>query len=107
MTLCTEGRQSLFGDIIKGVVHLNDMGRAVKTCWRDIPRHFPHAELDEFVIMPKHVHGIIRIVDVKQDELPTVRAVGIPIVPGLMVPDDDYPNGHMRPYMWDVGACGR
>jgi putative transposase len=86
VTLCTEERKSLFGDIIEGVMHLNDMGRAVETCWRDIPRHFPHAELDEFVIMPNHVHGIIRIVTREWVHVDSpLRAIGIPIMPALVV----------------------
>jgi REP element-mobilizing transposase RayT len=34
-----------------------------ETMWQRIPRHFPHVELDEWVVMPNHVHGIIVIVD--------------------------------------------
>ena len=33
----------------------------VADCWRAIPDHFPHASLDEWIIMPDHVHGIITI----------------------------------------------
>jgi len=34
----------------------------VKNCWLDIPEHYPHGKLYEFVIMPNHVHGIIEII---------------------------------------------
>ena len=40
---------------------LNDVGQVAEKCWLDIPVHFPHAELDEFVVMPNHVHGIMII----------------------------------------------
>jgi REP element-mobilizing transposase RayT len=40
---------------------LNDAGQIVNTCWLEIQNHFPHALLDEFVIMPNHIHGIIII----------------------------------------------
>jgi putative transposase len=33
----------------------------VEQCWKDIPKHFPYADLDEFVIMPNHMHGIVVI----------------------------------------------
>jgi REP element-mobilizing transposase RayT len=86
VTLCTDERRPLFGDVVDGVMHLNDLGRAVELSWNEIPRHFPHAELDEHIVMPNHVHGIIRIVgDAWRSMLPTVRAVGTPIVPGLWV----------------------
>jgi putative transposase len=42
---------------------LNDAGRVADKCWYDIPVHFPHVELDEWVIMANHVHGILFIVD--------------------------------------------
>ncbi len=61
VTICTDNHQCLFGDIINDVMILNDAGMMVENCWNDIPTHFPHAELDEYVIMPNHVHGIISI----------------------------------------------
>ena len=44
-------------------MRLNDAGRVAEECWKAIPDHFPHVELDAFVIMPNHVHGINWIVD--------------------------------------------
>lgn len=41
---------------------LNDAGRAVVDCWLQIPDHFPDIELDEWVVMPNHIHGIVIIV---------------------------------------------
>jgi REP element-mobilizing transposase RayT len=42
---------------------LNKAGEHAINCWLSIPDHFPNSELDEFIIMPNHVHGIIHIVD--------------------------------------------
>ena len=64
VTICTHNRECLFGEIMDGKMVLNDAGRMVEQCWRDIPSHFPHTELDEFVIMPNHVHGIVFITDI-------------------------------------------
>ena len=44
-------------------MYCNELGRAVEKCWNDIPEHYPHIELDEYVIMPNHVHGILNIID--------------------------------------------
>jgi len=63
VTICTHQRQCLFGDIVDGDMRLNALGEIARQCWLAIPDHFPHARLDEFVIMPNHVHGIIWIVD--------------------------------------------
>jgi len=59
ITICTQNRQRLFGEIIAGQMLMNDTGKVAQQCWLDIPLHFPHAELNEFVIMPNHIHGII------------------------------------------------
>ena len=61
VTLCTHNRQCLFGEMVDGKMQLNEAGRVVENCWNDIPLHFPHVELDEWVIMPNHVHGILSI----------------------------------------------
>jgi REP element-mobilizing transposase RayT len=63
ITLCTKARQCLFGDVVKGEMRLNSLGYIAFTCWQEIPNHFPHVELDVFVIMPNHLHGILVITD--------------------------------------------
>ena len=62
ITTVTQGRTCLFGDVVDGEMVLNDVGRLVQAAWDELPHHYPHVELDAFVIMPNHVHGIIRIV---------------------------------------------
>lgn len=42
---------------------LNTAGKIAEECWKNIPNHFPHTKLHEFVIMPNHVHGIIEITE--------------------------------------------
>ncbi len=64
VTICTHDRAPLFGRVVDGDMVLNAFGEIVWACWREIPEHFPHVELDAFVVMPNHVHGIIFIVDV-------------------------------------------
>ncbi len=63
VTLCTKDRACLFGDIVDGLMVLNEAGRVVEECWNDIPAHFHQIILDAFVVMPNHIHGILRIVD--------------------------------------------
>jgi putative transposase len=63
VTMCTQDRACLFGEVVNGHMQLNDAGRVVEQCWVEIPHHFPHGELDAFVVMPNHVHGIIVITD--------------------------------------------
>ena len=61
VTLCVADRRPLFGTVVNGRMALNDAGRTATACWRAIPDHFPQVALDEWVIMPNHVHGILRI----------------------------------------------
>ena len=63
LTLCTHERACFFGKFLDGKMALNDAGRMVESCWQNIPDHFPHANLDEFIIMPNHIHGIIALTD--------------------------------------------
>ena len=59
VTICTFQREYLFGEVVEGEMRLNDAGVAAVECWQGIPDHFPHVELDEFVVMPNHIHAII------------------------------------------------
>ena len=61
ITVCTHERACLFGHVVNGEMHLNDAGEIARRCWEDIPHHFPLVELDAFVVMPNHVHGMIVI----------------------------------------------
>jgi len=59
ITICTKEKRHYFGKIEDKKMTLTDIGLAAITCWNAIPGHFPFVKLDEFVIMPNHVHGII------------------------------------------------
>lgn len=61
ITICTQNRESLFGDVVDGAMVLNEFATIAQRCWLEIPCHFLNVSLDEYVIMPNHVHGIIII----------------------------------------------
>jgi len=61
ITIVTKDRQSLFGNIVDGEMVLNEYGRIVESTWKDLINHNPNIGLDEFVVMPNHVHGIVII----------------------------------------------
>lgn len=63
VTICTKNKKSWFGTVRDSFMVLNDVGKIVNKCWQEIPLHFPNVELDDYVIMPNHIHGIISIVD--------------------------------------------
>jgi len=63
VTMVTHQREDLFGEIVEGEMRLNWTGKLVKREWERLPNRFPNIELDEFIVMPNHVHGIILIND--------------------------------------------
>lgn len=63
VTVVTRQRECLFGNVVDGVMVLNDLGKIADECWRAIPEHFPFVELGAHIIMPNHAHGIITIID--------------------------------------------
>lgn len=61
LTLCSHEKQPLFGRIEAGLILVSPMGEIVASCWRALPERFPEIELDSFIVMPNHIHGIIMI----------------------------------------------
>ncbi len=61
VTICSWNRQCIFGDVVDGNVKLNEYGEIVDEYWYHLPQHHSHVALDEFVIMPNHIHGILII----------------------------------------------
>ena len=61
VTICTWNQRSLLGKVLNNEMHLNDAGQIVAAEWLRNPRLRPQIELDEFVIMPNHLHGILVI----------------------------------------------
>jgi putative transposase len=55
----------VLGEMVEGKegpkMQLSEVGRIVEECWLAIPEHFPNVILDEYVIMPNHVHGLFEI----------------------------------------------
>jgi REP element-mobilizing transposase RayT len=60
ITICTDGRTCLFGGVVAGKMRLNDFGKIVQATWNHLPDHY-QVELDAFVVMPNHVHGVVVI----------------------------------------------
>ncbi|MEI7425968.1 MAG: transposase, partial [Candidatus Moraniibacteriota bacterium] len=61
VTICTQDKEYFFGEIKNGEMNLNDIGKIAHQFWQEIPQHFPFVNLDQFVVMPDHVHGILEI----------------------------------------------
>jgi len=63
VTIVTAGRDLLFAQMAGRVVALSPFGRMATAGWQRLAHHFSQVRLDEYVIMPNHVHGIIWITE--------------------------------------------
>lgn len=80
VTICTQNRECYFGEIAEThncasdnetgttnpaetgncpSLHPTVIGQTANEYWNEIPKHYPFVELDEFVVMPNHIHGIL------------------------------------------------
>lgn len=82
ITICTQNRECMFGEIADGKMVMNLAGNMIQTVWDEIPFHYAGIEIDEFVVMPNHVHGIIVIVGATPCGCPVLTPRGCPVVPG-------------------------
>ncbi len=62
VTVCTQNRQCLFGEIADGEMRLNDAGQMIERWWYELMNKFPESDTDEHIVMPNHFHGIVIIV---------------------------------------------
>jgi len=76
ITICTQNRLHLFGRVVNGEMILNDAGKMIFDQWMGLSQRFHAIELHECVVMPNHIHGIIKITH-------TTTAVGVGLVPTL------------------------
>ena len=63
ITICTQNKECLLGEITNGKMELNIAGQIIKKWWLELPHKFPNIKNDEHIIMPNHFHGIITIVE--------------------------------------------
>ena len=61
VTICSNGKSCLFGEVDNDKMHLNDSGHILELCWRDLTIRYDTICLHEFIVMPNHVHGIIEL----------------------------------------------
>ncbi len=75
VTICVKHREHYFGEIFDGAVRYTHLGHVAEKLWQQIPRHFPFVMLDECIVMPDHVHGVI-VIDKTDGEIRDERCVG-------------------------------
>lgn len=61
VTICTKDRGEWFGSIEQEGMNLSRYGKIARDFWAGIPAHFENVGIDEFSVMPNHIHGILII----------------------------------------------
>ena len=82
VTVTTRDKQCLFGDVVEEEIRLSEFGKVVWKSWHEIPEHLSGVRMDEFVVMPNHVHGILLIPDNRRGtacRAPTPERFGRPV----------------------------
>ena len=79
ITICTEAKKCLFGEIIGGEMFLNEAGRLVQKTWDSLPGRFRALVLDAFQIMPNHLHGVF-VLPGPGLEPALAKATGAPVI---------------------------
>mgnify|MGYP001201188498 FL=1 len=74
LTICTWQRECLLGEVRDGKTLLTEAGEIAVSHWREIPVRFPTVTLDAFVVMPNHLHGILRITQ-RAENAPTLGQI--------------------------------
>jgi REP element-mobilizing transposase RayT len=89
ITICVQGGKSLFGSVVDGKMELNDAGKMIRTVWGELPEFYKQVEIDEFSVMPNHVHGILVIVGAGPRACPDCQNLGQPrgVAPTMSLSD--------------------
>ena len=87
ITICVHGRECLFGEVTDGSMQLNEYGEIAAARWNWLAEQYPHVRLDEWVVMPNHMHGILIIHDDDPGSGSRPAPTGSPPVPtGSSIP---------------------
>ena len=86
VTICTQNRWNIFGEIKNKKMISNDIGKMVFKIWNEIPNNYFGIEIDEFILMPDHLHGILVInKNLRMDDLSNGRTQGSAPTLGIII----------------------
>ena len=66
VTVCTHRRRCCLGEVVDGEKRLTRLGKIVREEWKNLSRHYINVNLDEIIVMPDHIHGIVQIMETNQ-----------------------------------------
>lgn len=72
MTICTRNRVAMLGEIVGNEMVTNEYGRIAGECWMWLSTQYSYVKLDEWVVMPNHLHGVLILAEGDSRGDPTV-----------------------------------
>ena len=84
VTICSQNRRCLFGEIVNGELRLNDAGEMICRWYEELGNKFPDIECDAFVCMPNHVHFVVVNVGADLCVRPGSNSTDLRVRPGLV-----------------------
>jgi putative transposase len=98
LTICTYGRELIFGSIGNKCMTLSSIGDIAERYWKNIPNHFQNIRLDEYCIMPNHIHGILIIEAINDNKISSRAEVQFNLIGGKDVGVQyEIPADHIEP----------
>jgi putative transposase len=79
VTLCTQQKLCLFGQIIESTMRLNQYGKIAELVWQEIPLHYPDINNNIFIVMPNHIHGLISLQESRRAGSKPAPTTGFPL----------------------------
>jgi putative transposase len=84
VTICSFQKQKIFSEIKNGNIYLTEIGKIIKDEWSKTEQIRDNAIMDDFVIMPNHIHGIIVLNSKVCAEKTTRRVVSTTLKPSSL-----------------------
>ena len=61
VTICTKNMEHCFWKVVGGEMNLNELWKITYDCRNAIPEHYDYVDVFDFICMPNHIHGILKI----------------------------------------------
>lgn len=68
LTICAWDKECLFGEIVNGEMRLNEVGQIAAEEWSRSAEIRREIELDAWIVMPNHLHGIVMVIDARRGD---------------------------------------
>ncbi|WP_238845660.1 transposase [Nostoc edaphicum] len=68
ITICTDDKKCFFGEVVQGEMQRSPIGEIAHKLWYEIPNNFSNCQIDSFCVMPNHIHGILVINQIREED---------------------------------------